>query len=218
MSWYDVVNKQPSMAATYYPLLGRYLKKRNQPYLLNHFKYNPEQEPEKDFYSMLLLFKPWQECDGLMGDKDSYTEAFHSCKGELMDGKGELMDGNDYHEQLIRLQEADTKVCELIGEHRAEIDAEEDTDGEVPPAAGPLNYACNEVVHGAMEEFNEIFTKNSESDVDIMISKLNSDQLQVFEKVTCAIQAQINGATDGTTAIVRLFVSGCGGTGKSFLI
>ena len=30
MSWYDVLNKQPSKAATYYPLLGRYLKKRNQ--------------------------------------------------------------------------------------------------------------------------------------------------------------------------------------------
>ena len=116
------------------------------------------------------------------------------------------------------MQEADTKVHELIGERRAEMEAEEDTDGEVPPATGPLNYACNEVVHGAMEEFNEIFTKNSKSDVDIMISKLNSDQLQVFEKVTCAIQAQITGATDGTAAIVRLFVSGCGGTGKSFLI
>ena len=59
MSWYDVLNKQRSKAATYYPLLGRYLKKRNQPYLLNHYKYNPEQEPEKYFYSMLLLFRPW---------------------------------------------------------------------------------------------------------------------------------------------------------------
>ena len=80
-----------------------------------------------------------------MGDKGSYTEAFNSCKGELMDG-------NDYHEELIRLQEADIKVRELIGERRAEMEAEEDTDGEVPPAAGPLNYACNEVVHEAMEE------------------------------------------------------------------
>ena len=119
MSWYDVLNKQPSNDTTYYLLLGRYLKKRNQPYLLNHYKYNPEQEPEKYFYSILLLFKPWRECDSLIGDKGSYTEAFHSCKGELMDG-------NNYHEQLVRLQEADTKVQKLIGECRAEMKAEED--------------------------------------------------------------------------------------------
>ena len=101
MSWYDVLNKQPSKPATYYPLLGRYLKKRNQPYLLNHYKCNPEQEP-KYFYSILLLFKPWQECDSLIGDKGSYIEAFHSCKDELMDG-------NNYHEQLVQLY-TDTKV------------------------------------------------------------------------------------------------------------
>ena len=70
-----------------------------------------------------------------------------------------------------------------------------------------------------MEEFNEIFKKSSDkSDVSKMIAQLNNDQMQVFKKVTCAIQAQIDGATDSTAATVRLFVSGCGGTGKSFLI
>jgi len=56
--------------------------------------------------------------------------------------KGELIDCTEYHEQLIRLQEADTKVCELIGEHHAQMEAEEETDSEDPPAAGPLSYAC----------------------------------------------------------------------------
>ena len=51
-----------------------------------------------------------------------------------------------------------------------------------------------------------------------MVSKLNVDQLEVFQKVTGAIKAQIVGAKDGTADCVRLFVSGCGGTGKSFLI
>ena len=210
-SWYDVVSKQPSEATTYYTLFGRYLKKRQRPYLLNHFKYNPQQEPEKYFYSMLLLFKPWRNSDSLMGDHSSYTESFSYCKDELLDG-------TDYHEQLVRLQEANTKVHELIGERRAEMETKEDIDSQDPSAAGPLNYACNEVVHEAMEEFNEIFKHTSKHDVNDMMSKLNADQLEVFKKVTCAIQAQINGATDDTAATVRLFVSGCGGTGKSFLI
>ena len=176
--------------------------------MINHFKYNPEQEPEKYFYSMLLLFKPWRESDSLIGNKSSYTESFNCCKNELMECV-------EYHEQLIRLREADSKVREHISERRAEMEAEE-TDSEDPPAMGPLNYACNEVVHGAMEEFNDIFKKPDTNTVETMIEQLNVDQMEVFKKVTCAIQAQANGTTDSTA--VRLFVSGCGGTGKSFLI
>ena len=70
------------------------------------------------------------------------------------------MDGNNYHEQLVRLQESDTTVHELIGEHCAEMKTEEDTDSKIPTAAGPLSYACNEAVHDAMDEFNEIYLKN----------------------------------------------------------
>ena len=157
---------------------------------------------------MLLLFKLWWECDSLIGDEGSYSEAFHSCKDELMDG-------NNYHEQLVWLQEADIKVHKLIGERCAEMETEEDTDSKIPPAAGSQSYACNEVEH----EFNEIFLKiYSNSDIDLMISKLNTDQLDVFNKVIFAIQAQVNGTTDSYAATIYLFVSGCGGTGKSVLI
>ena len=69
-----------------------------------------------------------------------------------------------------------------------------------------------------MDEFNEMFSKNSKTDIDLMISKLNTDQLEVFNKVTSAIQAQVNGTTDSNAVTVCLFVRGCGGTGKSFLI
>jgi len=204
-----VVSVQPGETTTYYPLLGRYLKKPQKPYLLNFFRYSPEQEPEKYFYSMLLLFKPWRASDSLMGDKTTYTESFNSCKDELIEF-------TKYQEQLSQLQEADTKVRELIGERRAEMEAEEETDSEDQPAAGPLNYACSKVVHEAMEQFNQISKRSSMSDVNAMISKLNADQMKVFKRVSCAITAQINGVTDDTAAIVRLFVSGCGGTGKSF--
>ena len=127
------------------------------------------------------------------------------------------MDGNNYHEQLVQLQEPDTTVYELIGECCAEMKTEEDTDSKILPAAGPLSYACNEAVHDAMDEFNEIYLKiYSNSDIDLMVSKLNTDQLEVFNKVAFAIQAQVNGTTDSYAVTIRLFVSGCGGTGKVF--
>ena len=60
--------------------------------------------------------------------------------------------------------------------------------------------------------------KYSQKIAKLIISKLNTDQLEVFNKVTNAIQAQVNGTTDSNAVTVRLFVSGCGGTGNSFLI
>ena len=209
--WYDVVTKQTSVATTYYPILGGYLKKRQRPYLLNHFKYNPEQETENYFFSMLLLFKPWRESDSLKRDNSSYTEPYNNCKQELMDG-------NEYHGQLTRLQEANTKVRDLIGERHAEMEEEGETTDTDIPVVSPTSYGCTEVVQGAMEEFNEIFKKSSTNDVDTMISNLNADQLKVFETITRSIKAQISDAADVTAHTVRLFVSGCGGTGKSFLI
>ena len=121
---------------------------------------------------------------------------------------------------MTRLQEADTKVRELIGERRAEIEEEEETTDADLPVLGTTSYGCTEVVQGAMEEFNEIFKKTSKNDVDTMISNLNADQLKVFETVTHSIKAQISDAADAdvNAHTVRLFVSGCGGTGKSFLI
>ena len=160
---------------------------------------------------MLLLFKPWRESNSLKGDNRSYTEAFNNCKQELMDG-------NEYHEQLTRLQEADTKVRDLIGERRAEMEEEEETTDTDIPVVSPTSYGCTEVVQGAMEEFNETFKKSSTNDVNTMISNLDVDQLKVFEMVTHSIKAPISDAADVTAHTVRLFVSGCGGTGKSSLI
>ena len=48
LAWYDKDAKQPSKEVEcYYPFFDQYLKKRKRPYLINHFRYNPQQEPEK---------------------------------------------------------------------------------------------------------------------------------------------------------------------------
>ena len=207
MSWYDIVSKQPSEASTTYPLLGRFLKKRNRPYLINHFKYNPKQEPEKYFYSILLLFQAWRDPETLMGDSSSYTEAFYTSKESLMNGL-------EYHDQLLRLQEADAKVHDLISDRLTEMKAEKEVASDDVPVNGPLNYVCTEV-HNAMTEFDELFKPVSLKDANSMISNLNHDQLRIFNKVKSSVEAQLSGTT---TVPIQMFVSGCRGTGKSFLI
>jgi len=47
-----------------------------------------------------------------------------------------------------------------------------------------------------------------------MISKLNEDQLKVFNKIKTSIEAQVNSGPHSDTKILRLFLSSSGGTGK----
>ena len=208
LAWHDIVYKKPSDKATFYPVFDRFLKKRSSPYLINHYKYNPEQEPEKYFYSLLLLFKPWRKCDSLMGDSNSYKEAFYSCKDSLPEGL-------KYHNQLSNLQKDDAKMREDITEQQAKMEAEEMEESSDLPAGGPLQYVCKEA-QDAMAELGDLMQHSSQVDVDAMITHLNEDQLRVFNKIKTTIENQIDG--DSTNEIVRLFVSGSGGTGKSYLI
>ncbi|XP_029160319.1 serrate RNA effector molecule homolog, partial [Nylanderia fulva] len=63
----------------------------------------------------------------------------------------------------------------------------------------------------AMQDFKDLGDRAiQEIDVSDMIVKLNTDQKRVFDKVTNAIESD--------KSILRLYVSGEGGTGKSFLI
>ena len=199
----------PNEVAIYFPFFDRFLKKRSNPYLVNHFRYNPNQDAEKYFYSILLLFKPWRQCDSLLGDHSTYMDAFNACKDSLIDGL-------QYHAQLSRLQEADTNVRELISNRREEMEAEDMLSSDVPPE-GPLRYVATEV-HDVMTDFEDLACHVDPVDVQDMINRLNEDQLRVFTKVKATIEAQVStDATDGAE-LFRLFVSGCGGTGKSFLI
>ena len=209
LAWYDMVDKQPSEAFLYYPFFNRFLKKRTRPYLINHFRYNPKQDAEKYFYSILLLFKPWRQCDTLLGDSSNYVEAFNECKTSLLDAL-------QYHDQLSHLQEADSTVRDLIRERLDEM-KKEDLNNSDDSTAGPLRYVAT-AVNDVMDDFEELRVCVNPSSVDNMIKLMNADQSRVFQTVKTVIEAQSTATTTTDTEILRLFVSGCGGTGKSFLI
>ena len=209
LAWYDIGSDEPKRNAIYFPFFDRFLKKRSHAYLVNHFRYNPNQDAEKYFYSILLLFKPWRQCDSLLGDHSTYMDAFSACKDSLLDGL-------KYHAQLSRLREADANVRELINNRREEMEAE-DMQSSDAPVEGPLRYVATEV-HNVMADFEDLACHVDPVDIEDLIGQLNEDQLRVFNKVKATIEAQIStDATDGAE-LCRLFVSGCGGTGKSFLI
>ena len=127
-----------------------------------------------------------------MGDSSTYKEAFYACKDSLPEDL-------KYHNRLSNLQKDDAKVREHISECKAEMEAEELENTDLP-ADGPLHYVCTEA-HDAMAELGGLMEHSNQTDIDTMVTQLNNDQLRVFNKIS------------SSTEIVRLFVSGFRSTG-----
>lgn len=82
---------------------------------------------------------------------------------------------------------------------------------------GPLQCVATQV-HNVMADFEDPACHIDPVDVQDMIGQLTEDQLQVFDKVKASIEGQVSADGTNSVELCRLFVSGCGGTGKSFLI
>lgn len=206
---YDIVKTRPvSSEVECYEINDskRFLKRRANPYLINHYFYDPEQVPEKYFFSLLLLFKPWRSSDELKIGCETYTEAFNLVKEELKEG---VNYGNSMIESRYKIQKAfemiESKVAE-INEDREMVD---DDDGP----ENPLDFEAVEVAN-AMDDFQRInIAEEEDTDLHSMIAKLNVDQKRVFDMIINKMDT-----TDNSADVLRCFVSGTGGTGKSFLI
>lgn len=202
---YDVVKTRPvSKQAEYYTLDGEktYLKKRDRPYLINFYLYDVEQMPEKYYFSMLLLFKPWRNLQDLKLEFETYTEAFNFAKDDM---KNELRHVNLRIELQNQLQKGFEKVESKLAELNEEIENEDDDIGP----DNPLDFEAREAVN-AMDDFNNMNNDRDENNLDELISKLNKDQKSVFDMVTETMSNE--------SEILRCFISGTGGTGKSFII
>lgn len=205
--WYEITKVLPTRGETEIYELGggMYLKKRKRGYLINHYKYNPSVEPEKYFHALLLLFRPWRDTDELKANYDSYAEAFEKCQEELVSAL-------EYHERLCDIQKGLDHVKELIEQKLNDVTdrlsqlSQESNDG----IDNPLGYQPVEA-NLAMNEFNNVAAHEDEVDVSDLVSQLNDEQEIIFDKVMNTFLAD-------NDEVLRLFVSGAGGTGKSFLI
>ena len=68
----------------------------------------------------------------------------------------------------------------------------------------------------AMPDFEAALDDND--DVDAMIECLNEDQLRIFDTVRNRVHTQYLSSQMENTEPLQMFISGCGGTGKSYLI
>ena len=210
IAWHDWAKEQPSENFTYYPLMGGFLKKRQRPYLINHYKYSVTDQPEKYYHALLLLFKPWREWESLLADNETYADAFNAFSGESVDAQS-------YHTRLQQHQDKDKNVRMQVDKLRTEMEVEEQNTSKDMHKDDPLNYGITEAQE-AMADFEAALIDNDDADVDAMIENLNEDQLRIFNKVRNQVQAQCTSPSTENAKPMRMFVSGCGGTGKSYLI
>ena len=181
------------------------LRKRGKPYIINHQKHNPKKsdsDAQKYYRSMLMLFSPWRDENELKGTSSSYETMFHERKHTLHDMLA-------YHAKLQNTIEADELAREkLLSDTQPQADQQDDCmnalQGHRATEAEKAMAEVRVVVQNAKCNI-------SLDDVNLKISKLNVDQVRIYDKVK-------NGVESKSGDNLRLFVSGFGGTGKSFLI
>ncbi|XP_043267698.1 uncharacterized protein [Venturia canescens] len=204
-TWYDIVKSMPQRKDVVFYQIGpdSYLRKRNRGYLINHYQFDPLTNPEKYFYSLLLLFQPWRCVTELKNGKETYTESYFSVQATLPMAA-------EYHERLSEIAKDAKEMKELIQQKVDEI--EKDQENNPDSGNQKVPHGCDPIeADDAMKDFINLGANEAhkEKNVSDMILELNADQKRIFDSVTNAINSG---------EILRLYVSGEGGTGKSFLI
>ena len=193
---------------------NRKYRKLNKPRLPNHKIYDPSKEDQQEdyYYCLLLLFVPFRNEGDLLGVHSSAELAFNHYISSSSSMGG-------HHEKLTKMLKAQSKIHE-INEHRAateEICSKKDDpdESEGMQLAGKAQAAMNDVRDMDIGEADGF-------DLKERIQKLNSDQLRVFENISGHLyhQWQHEQGVCHCNALKPLhtFISGVGGTGKSFLI
>lgn len=199
--WYDTTKDEPKNSLFEYYKLGPslYLKRRTRGYLINHYRYNVSTHPENYFYSLLLLFQPWRDTEELKNGYETYTESFQ-YQQTMLD------QATDYHECNEYFNNGLVYIKNLVEEKTKSSENENDNELD------SMKEECNQIEVDMIEkELKDVAEKiDDQFSLNDMINKMNSDQLRVFNTVKNVVQQDCDK--------MRLYVSGEGGTGKSFLI
>ena len=157
----------------------------------------------------MLLFKPWRDCETLIGASETYTDAFLAFNGESVDAV-------NYDTCLQQHQDKHNTVRMQIDRCCTDMEIEEQNPRKEVQAIDPLLHVISEAQE-AMADFQVTLVDNDDVDVDAMIKNLNEDQLRIFDTdrnymYTC------NACHHKLRMHNFLHMFSSGGTGKGYLI
>lgn len=209
---YDVKDQPPVYEEnrTFFQVGDKYYWYRTRPYLISHYDYHPAREPEKYFFSLLLLFQPWRDKSELKNGCDTYTESFKKVQDFLQSA-------SDYHNKQLTLQKAREDLEKLIEEEMARLENQDDAN--TPENAMDFEAIGAEIAADEYKDLNN--NKTTDVPLDALVAQLNVEQREVFDHVTSVVRESIENPkaiVPEDLEVLRHYVSGEGGTGKSFVI
>ena len=179
-----------------------------KPRVPNHPTYDPRKLEQVDgyYYSLVLLFVPFRDENDLLLSNETPEQAFNRYNSEGLLG---------HHEKLMKMLEAMT-TRQKITEARKEVDVSKDDGND---NCGP------EIVGRVKSDYDKIIKLDAcqdPLDLPTRVSMLNADQKRVDDRITGHLLHQQKHEDSqcqcSNLKPLQMFVSGVGGTGKSFLI
>ena len=198
VKWIDWTSRDKSGKRDY--------KRLNKPRLPNHKLYDPEREEQRVdyYYSLILLFVPFRDENTLLLPNEKAEEAFH----RLSSSSSSL-----HHEKLQKMLKAQSKTKEINkARHESGVnDVKPNAADDGPQVEGEAKSVIDDVLDISVNA----------ADLESRVAMLNCDQRRVFNNVKDHFMHQKrheDNVCHCDFKPLQMFISGVGGTGKSFLI
>ena len=187
----------------------RVYKKLGKPKLPNHKIFDPEIESQREdyYYSLVLLFCPFRDESSLILGNETAEQAFHRL----------LSNQSSSHHAKLKTMLAAASTVKVINDARQaeKLEEKEVEDDDEPQLLGEARTAMSDVIDMRLSSHDQLTLDERES-------MLNADQRRVFDTVKTHLlherSHENNKCSCNDLKPLRLFISGVGGTGKSFLI
>ena len=190
-----------------------YMRKRPKEALVYHHEFDPHVYPEKYYFSLLLLFKPWRKEEDIQGTYKTLQEAFEQSLNEFPDMKA-------YDNQKQKIVNSRKKVDDKVSKKIQHIE-EQGLDSD-PEEVEIDDVSALDQVMTDFKEINDAGNIKTEEELSALVETLNPEQRKIYDKITSAIGHSVAHAIKECTCQsfqpLYLYVSGFGGTGKSYLI
>ena len=191
----------------------RVYRQRLKARLVDHILFDPNKEEEKEsyYYSLIVLFVPFRDESSLLSEGETAEQAYN----RLLHDNEECI---QYHERLQAIRKAQSTLKQINEARKSDRLEEESKEGEEEENVLVVGEAKS-----AMEDMADM-NANPTNDIplDERVDMLNADQRRVYDKMHIHLLHQKE-HDDGNCQCdnfqpLTMFVSGVGGTGKSFLI
>ena len=183
--------------------------KLGKPKLPNHKIFDPEIENQREdyYYSLVLLFCPFRDESSLILGNETAEQAFHRL----------LSNQSSSHHSKLKTMLAAASTVKVINDARQaeKLEEKEVEEDDEPQLLGEARTAMSDVLDMHLSSHDQLTLYERES-------MLNADQRRVFDTVKTHLlherSHENNECLCNDLKPLRLFISGVGGTGKSFLI